>query len=104
MESTYTPKPHDESACPICFEAIDPVARTTLKCSHVYCTQCIINLAKHSNKFKCALCRDDTHEKNKPNASQENTDYIVNHWDTIYSTNGQLECLKYACENSCPWN
>ena len=68
-----------ENMCAVCFESIEKISKTTLVCNHTYCTKCIVNIAKCNAKFKCPLCRDETHENLKPQdlKYQDRWSYII---------------------------
>jgi len=54
---TNIPPPKPPSMCVICLEDITSQPKTTLRCSHEYCTECIMKNISLGNT-KCAICRD----------------------------------------------
>ena len=54
---TNIPSPKAISMCVICLEEITTQPKTTLTCSHEYCTDCIMKNISLGNTT-CAVCRD----------------------------------------------
>ena len=60
IETKYViniPLPKPPSMCVICLEEITTQPKTTLTCSHEYCTDCIMRNISLGNT-SCAVCRD----------------------------------------------
>ena len=57
------PLPKSPSMCVICLEEITTQPKTTLRCSHEYCTDCIMKNISLGNT-SCAVCRDEVVDSN----------------------------------------
>ena len=60
---TNIPLPKPPSMCVICLEEITTQPKTTLRCSHEYCTDCIMKNISLGNT-SCAVCRDEVVDSN----------------------------------------
>lgn len=71
-ETKSVDESQDNNICTICYSSIEDDTKTTLKCGHVYHTECYTtyiayNVVKKKETITCPVCRNDILEiVNKP--------------------------------------
>ena len=83
-----TPSP--PTTCVICLEDIIGQPKTQLKCSHSFCTECLMKNISHGDT-KCPLCRDIIME---PNIQMDDLKQQINSLESFsLSTQQQLHSI-----------
>jgi hypothetical protein len=77
---TNIPLPKPPSMCVICLEEITTQPKTTLTCSHEYCTECIMRNISLGNT-SCAVCRDVVVD---PNTEMKDLKQQITNLESLY--------------------
>ena len=83
--------------CPICFEKLDNLTKVITLCGHYFCSRCLFETFKNSERKKCPICRENIIEKQLEIVLPDNIQDNQEKWGT--KMNRLIEYVKTVLDN-----